>query len=73
MARKFVVLCENDLKKIMTPENVAAPEADPAPVIAGHVLGTYASAEIAEQAIINFKCSGKHFIVEAMQFRRVEL
>lgn len=73
MARKFVILCEKDLKKIMTEENVAAPEADPAPVVAGHVLGVYATAEIAEQAIVNFKCSGKHFIVEAMQFRRLEL
>jgi len=65
MARKFVVLCDKGLKDILKPENVAAPEADPKPIVAGHVLGTYASAEIAEKAIMNFKCSGKHFIVEA--------
>lgn len=71
MARKFIVLCSEQLKTILKPENEAAPEADPKPVIAGHVLGTYASAEIAEQAIMNYNCKGKHYIAEAIHFNRI--
>lgn len=70
MARKFVVLCSEQLANIVKPENESAPEADPRPNIAGHVLGPFASATMAEQAIMNWPCKGKHFIVEAILFRR---
>lgn len=73
MARSFIVLCSEQLKEIVKPENEACPQADPAPVIAGHVLGTYASATIAEQAIMNFKCPGKHYITEAIHFKRITI
>ena len=68
MARNFIVLCENVLKEIVAdPYNASAPQADPKPIIAGHVLGTYASPEIAEQALIEFAkhCPSRHFILEA--------
>lgn len=73
MARKLIILCEKDLLKILKPENVAAPEADPKPVLAGHVIGTFATPEQAEQAIVNFNCEAKHYIVEALKFRRISL
>lgn len=65
MGRHFVILCEGQLAEIIKHENIATPQADPAPIIAGHVLGTYASAEIAERALIGFKCPSNHYIVEA--------
>ena len=68
MSRHFIVLCESQLETIMKPENISTPQADPAPIVAGHVLGTYASAEIAEKAIIDFNCPKNHYIVEAMRF-----
>jgi hypothetical protein len=73
VAKKFVVLCSKDLEKITKPKNEAAPEADPKPTIAGHVMGPFASAEIAETAIMGYACEGKHFICEAIQFRRLFL
>lgn len=74
MARSFIVLCEGDLRKfIMRDDKVSAPEADPKPIIAGTVPGTYATAEIAEQAIIGFNCPEKHYIVEAMHVQPLKL
>lgn len=73
MARKFIVLCSGQLEHILKPENESAPEADPIPVVAGHVLGVYATPQIAEQAIINFKCPHKHYITEALHFRALTI
>lgn len=73
MARQFIVLCEGDLKKILDPKRASAPEADPHPVVAGTLPGPYASAEIAEQQIMNYNCRSKHFIVELKRWRRLSL
>jgi hypothetical protein len=72
MSRTLIILCEDELKQL-TDKNVSAPEADPEPVIAAHVHGTYKSAKAAEQALINFQCSKKHWIVEAHTWRRLSL
>lgn len=69
----YIILCEKELKEIMKTENVSVPQADPHPVIAGSVLGTYASAEIAERALMSFNCEGKHWIVKATHWSRLKI
>ena len=69
----FIILCEKELKEITKPENVSAPQADPHPIVAGSVLGTYASAEIAERALMRFNCDAKHYIVKATHWSRLKI